>query len=328
MITVPTTLVLGAGASKPYGFPSGYELRKYLCDPNFLSLMPQFGFDVDELTVFMKTFLKSEMTSIDAFLARRGNDKVRLNSLHTYADIGKAAIAYCLIQNEQPEKLHITTDDHWYQYLWSFIADSLESFGENKLSIITFNYDRSLEFYLLTALQNSFGISAQVAAEHLKKIPILHVYGQLAALPELSQPGSGSLHYRHDIVDPASIAMAASGIRVIDEGRDDDDVFEQAYLYLSAAQRICFLGFGFDPTNVRRLRIDQLMKEIKAREENAPLMFATTIGLEKAEQLSVINKLSTARFFGDQNPAQENIGNHGDLKTERYLRATGVFIPS
>lgn len=326
MITVPTTLVLGAGASYPYGFPLGAELRKYLCDPEFLSWMPQFGFDVSELTVFQETFLKSEMRSIDAFLARRGNDKVRLNSLHTYAEIGKAAIACCLIQKEQPVQLHTATDDHWYQYLWSFIADSLESFGQNKLSIITFNYDRSLEFYLLTALQNTFGISAQVAAEHLKKIPILHVYGQLSALPELSQQGTETRRYRHDIVDPAYIAAAARGIRVIAENRDDDVVFEKAYSYLNAAQRICFLGFGFDATNIRRLRIHQLMQDIRAREGNAPLMFATTMGLERAERLSVINNLSTARSFGDKNPAQENIGEHGDLKTERYLRATGVFI--
>jgi len=32
MITKPTVLVIGAGASKPYGFPTGQELRDYILE--------------------------------------------------------------------------------------------------------------------------------------------------------------------------------------------------------------------------------------------------------------------------------------------------------
>ena len=42
-----------------------------------------------------------------------------------------------------------------YQYLSVKLNSSFEEFGENKLSIITFNYDCSLEHYLLNSLINS-----------------------------------------------------------------------------------------------------------------------------------------------------------------------------
>jgi len=324
MITVPTTLVLGAGASKPYGFPSGHELRQFLCNQTALNGMYPFGFDQRDLEVFSTTFLKSGMSSIDAFLARRGEHKIGSLTNATYADIGKAAIAYCLIQRERADLLHMASDDHWYQYLWSFMSDSLDSFGENKLRIITFNYDRSLEYYLLTALQYSFGISVQEAALHLQKIPILHVYGQLGVLPDLPINGE-TRQYHPDVSDSVYIKVAARGIRVIDESRDDDEVFEKAYSYLTEAERICFLGFGFDPTNVRRLRINQLMQDFRMREEdNEPRIFATTFGLEAAERQKIMNRLNPTKSFANPTPA--NIEPHAKLLATQYLRATGVFI--
>ena len=323
MITVPTTLVLGAGASKPYGFPSGAELRALLSNAN--NLRGMIGFNESEIQEFSSVFSRSGMPSIDAFLARRGTHKVRSDSWCTFSDIGKAAIAYCLIKNEHPDRLFSSNlDDHWYQYLWSLIADSLGSFGENKLHIITFNYDRSLEFYLLTALQSSFGISAAEAAIHLKKIPILHVYGQLGELQEAIQARDGRA-YSNNVSSAGPIEVAAAGIRVIDESRDDDAVFEQAYSYLKSAQRIYFLGFGFDETNVRRLRLDTLVQGIRKDQSEDASFFATTMGLKAAERNRVIQRLNVKRYPFDNHRSSENIAEHGDLNSEQYLRTLGVL---
>ena len=38
--------------------------------------------------------------------------------------------------------------DHWYALLANQLEIGTDRFGENKLSIVTFNYDRSLEHYL------------------------------------------------------------------------------------------------------------------------------------------------------------------------------------
>lgn len=325
MITETTTLILGAGASNPYGFPTGHELRQLLCDPNSI-IGVQKGFPGDAVKTFSAAFLQSGMSSIDAFLARRGDHKVGRHGA-TFSEVGKDAIAYCLIQRERAESLHAFPEDHWYQYLWSFLADSLDSFGDNKLRIITFNYDRSLEYYLLTSLQHSFGITSHEAAQHLKKIPILHAYGQLAVLPELAVEGQESRYYRPDVSDPAYIAAAARGIRVIDESRDDDEVFDQAFSYLKESRKICFLGFGFDETNMRRLRVAELMNYFqRERRNDLPVIFATTSGKEEAERRKIIYRLSPEKLGPEFNPAYKKIEPYGHMRITQYLRASGALL--
>lgn len=328
----------------PYGFPSGSKLREWLCNPDALRDL-QVKFYKDDIDVFCKTFLHSGMQSIDAFLARRGAHSLyppyenNLLEQKKFSDIGKAAIALKLIERENHNALFKTKEDHWYQYLWTNLADSLNDFGENKLSIITFNYDRSLECYLLIALQNSFGIGEIQAAEQLKKIPIIHVYGQLAELPHMCGDRAESRFFKPDSSDPVSIDAAARGIKVIDEGRNDDSVFGKAKKYLSEAERICFLGFGFDETNVNRLGIKDILTDRFQKSGFAsPKIYATSIGQRDAERDRVFELLSPyeqsiqsweecykENYRVLKENIRRNIYEYSSSKNEDYLRSTGVF---
>ena len=64
-------------------------------------------------------------------------------------NVGKLAIAYCLMLFEDETKLYQPDGDlrggNWYAYLVGKLDLTFEEFGNNKLSIVTFNYDRSLE---------------------------------------------------------------------------------------------------------------------------------------------------------------------------------------
>lgn len=326
MITVPTTLVLGAGASKPYDFPTGKALREELCDPGKLNGLPE-KYSEQDISAFCEAFKRSQMPSIDAFLANRKDHHVMGAGSPTFSELGKAAIAYCLMQREDESKLFLERDDHWYQYLWSKISDSLESFGSSQLKIITFNYDRSLERYLLVALQNAFGIRATDAATHLRKIPILHVYGKLGALPELPEPNSQTRPYSADKLTPMAIDIAAKGIRVIDEHRKDDGIFQQASSWLRESQRICFIGFGFDSTNVRRLKLHALRAiSENPRELSNCMGYATTYRMENAERSSVVNLLVRGHSINNNHgEVLKNIEPYASYQPERYLRATGVL---
>ena len=150
MFKVPTTLVLGAGASEPYGFPTGRTLREGLCSqfqPDY-GPVPNLLYDSrvswSDLQRFAQFLNRSQFYSIDAFLAHRPE----------FSEVGKRAIAWRLISHEHPMAL-LKSDDHWYQYLWNSINESWEEFGKN-LQIITFNYDRSLEWYLADCLSVAF----------------------------------------------------------------------------------------------------------------------------------------------------------------------------
>lgn len=328
MTSTPTTLVLGAGASKPYRFPTGRELAGMLNNESDLhelgELHPLSKRDVHE---FCETFHRSQMYSIDAFLARRGNDSWSAGA-PTFGEIGKLAISLVLSRCEDANRLFINQGDHWYRYLWNCIGTSLDGLKETQLRIITFNYDRSLEYYLLTTIQNSFGILRDKAAEHLRYLPILHVYGQLGDLPELAENRNDACAYDHQKVTAVRIRTGARSIRVIDEQRDEDEVFARALEWIKTSHRICFIGFGFDSTNVRRLKLRELRAQsLEASFDSIQCAgYATTYGMEDAERALVINLLTRGRpLFGNSEDVRKYIEPYRLHEPEAYLRATGIL---
>jgi len=69
----------------------------------------------------------------------------------------------------------------------------------------------------------------------------------------------------------------AAGIRIIHEASPTEE-YTTAHEWLREAQVICFLGFGFHPTNVKRL---DLLNQIRGR---ADIFYGGTAhGLEDAE---------------------------------------------
>src|SRR5206468_3427791 len=193
---------------------------------------------------FREAFLKSGQPSVDAFLERRPE----------FLGVGKLAIAFCLMPFEREEKPY-HPDPHrggdWYEYLSVKLNSSFEEFGQNQLSIITFNYDRSLEHYLLNSLINLQGKTRDECARPLEQIPIVHVYGQLG---EQRYPRRGSHQYRPDQVEHfIYVKTAAAGIKLYHE--EVEAASGKARELLSRAKRICFLGFSYNPFNVARLNI-------------------------------------------------------------------------
>jgi hypothetical protein len=180
VITTPTVLVLGAGASCPYGFPTAKELKNRICEV-FASRTPAIrllGDNVapaEKFLEFREAFWKSGTASIDAFLKGRPE----------FLDVGKFAIAYWLIPFESEANLFTPPGDSgdWYEYLSERLNPSFDEFEHNKLSIVTFNYDRSLEHYLFSSLLNWHGRSVDDCVEKFEKLPIIHVYGQLGKIP-------------------------------------------------------------------------------------------------------------------------------------------------
>ena len=113
MISTNTTLVLGAGASIAMGYPTGGELRLELLkltnvDKRQFSIESGlYAAGEEHLQGFIDAFRRSQMYSIDAFLARRPE----------FTDIGKRAIAAVLLEREAACSLdRWNHEDGWYQY--------------------------------------------------------------------------------------------------------------------------------------------------------------------------------------------------------------------
>jgi len=299
MITIPTTLVVGAGGSMAYMFPSGYQLLVKICnflnpgvDTNEKKILRSIGFEEDRLHWLRRDLLRSGVRSVDAFLERR------VELIHE----GKAAIACALIEHENPAYVVERQIEHnWYEYLWSCIATPKpEELAKNQLSILTFNYDRSLEYYLFNAIRYTYGLTDDKARQLAASLPIIHLHGQLGKLKELF--GKGRDFQPDRSID--AIKVAADGIIIIHEADDGHETFMRAREKLASSGIICFLGFGYHPTNLRRLGISKFQK---------PTLIGTVSGMTQQEINQVVREIGRGFQLVGQ-----------DILT--FLRESGVFI--
>lgn len=119
MITEPMVLILGAGASVPYGFPTAEQLCRWvkgIIDPEepvrqtesneAVRVVQEMGYEKELCEEFVYTLSRSAQSSVDAFLTDQA----------AFMDIGKAFMAYFLIRCEEEGKLFGGTRE-WYHYL-------------------------------------------------------------------------------------------------------------------------------------------------------------------------------------------------------------------
>lgn len=329
MIKNDTVLILGAGASRAYGFPLGVKLKAMIWNElheilhtfknnNSVTkqvLVERLGITSveDDIKKFKNALLLSPDYSIDSFLEHQSDD---------FKAIGKIGIAACLLPLEKRDYLYddwmkvyikrkediysgiIPSDGHWYQYLFNEMSEGcdFENFAENnKLFVITFNYDRSLEYYLLHSLEAKYGKTITECAEVLKHIKIIHVYGSLGELPELV---ATNMAVPYDITQASfeerfwHYKTAANSLRIIPEERGNEVVpadLSDAHAKLKMADRIYFLGFGFLEDNMNKIFTNadsmgkyNLLKEVGSKCYGTALGLSphlkkrlATIGLEK-----------------------------------------------
>lgn len=182
-------IILGAGASVECGFyPTGAQfvevVRRILDHKN----NGDQTFLKSRELAFMQNLLNSNHSSIDAHISYINDkeEKAFLKSL--IISIIAASTAY--------SALHKNFEKNWYHELAKLIfstvsvddpdEERLASIAKNLkfLQIITFNYDISLELYLLERAQHFFQkTDSDILKKFLQKIlsKIYHVYGSVAA---------------------------------------------------------------------------------------------------------------------------------------------------
>jgi hypothetical protein len=213
------------------------------------------------------------LSSIDAFLGRRDE----------YVRIGKLAIAWALCRCEDRDVMYRRgNSDHWYSLLWDALtagAHTQADFRQNRLRVITFNYDRSIELFLHQSARNTYRLNDQEAKEVAGTVTVLHVYGKLG---ELSFDGRDGRIYEPG-VSGHTLNAAADGILIVPEARDDARQFQLARNWLAWAEQICFLGFGFDQLNVKRLGLVDVLAQKFGNRQHIPPVWASTYGKTATE---------------------------------------------
>lgn len=310
MLEKRTVFILGAGASCPYGYPSGANLRERIClfedqiKPKGLG--EAVNSDTD-LNGFIKQFEKSSTKSIDLFMAR--NPKL--------APIGKILIAFEIFEAEFSSLFReraewaqfrlrmpgyvtgrakfIGSKDFqgsiWYEYLFDRLTsglatkDILPDFSNGNLSFITFNYDRSLEYFLYESLRNSFSeVPESQIVQCLQQLKIIHIYGLIAPLKW--QDETNGIDYKPQIT-AALLKDTSSNIITIYEQQDNPELSEAKTL-INQAEQIFFLGFGYAPENMSVLNLTGLIPP------NCQV-YGTAFGMVEKEVKDVLHTMRSGR---------------------------------
>lgn len=257
MIKTPTVLVLGAGASQPYGFPGAYGLVKEICNNldnennTKFQALTRLGCKTGMISSFVHALIQADPISVDTWLEHNPG----------YIDpVGKAAIAQELLRFEHSTLW--TPKINWYNHLfWLLTFDiSFDDFSrKNNLSVITFNYDRSLEQFFFNKLSHHLpNKESSEIADMIRSLNIIHVHGSLGSLDWLNK-SPRPVHY--GCLDEHAIKIASQEIKVIPENVENTPEFDLAFDLLCAAKNIYFLGFGYHKQNLKRLKVESLITD-------------------------------------------------------------------
>ena len=116
--------------------------------------------------------------------------------------------------------------------------------GMSDLAFVTFNYDRTIEWYLWNHLTRTLAVPKREARELIARIPIIHVYGSLGLPAELG----GNTPF--GVFDPHRVANAAARLQTYCETIDTNHAGAIAGV-IEQAKRHIFLGAAFHPQNMR-----------------------------------------------------------------------------
>jgi hypothetical protein len=241
MLKKRTTLILGAGASQPYGFPLGIGLRDALLSTasNFRSTLQQLQTPLEHWERVVRILRATQFDSIDEFLAAYGE----------HSEIVKLGVAFWINFAENVETvLDQSRADHWYKALVLRVLQNDPALGDGSLTIVTFNYDLSLEAYCYEVIVNRHRKTPEQAREALKNLRITHIYGTLGTL----KTAHGDGREFRTIGDAQELARAAKMISTCYELESAGAVAE-ARKMIRESEVVLFLGFGFSKENLARL---------------------------------------------------------------------------
>jgi hypothetical protein len=299
MFKQPIAFVIGAGASVEYGLPVGAELLKRISaavgpgqrEPwgdgqlynAIANLFLQSTGAYEIAATELGTFIASGVSSIDDALTW-------FSSRQEVIDLGKIAIVNEILKAERGSPLYgrqINSDDDfpntWIPHLLSMVMDGHKSEDAERafanVTLINFNYDRTIEHFLHVALQRKFRLDSARARRIVVELNMFRPYGVVGVLPWQAE---GGIEFGANL-NPQELSAASKNIKTFSEGTTGA-LQDQIRLSLERARVVVFLGFGFHTQNMELIRV--------GRAEQWKRAYATTFRIHEA------NNRDMQRFIG------------------------------
>ena len=306
-------IILGAGASFDYGFPTGIELTEKIGDRflnqeiiNDLDSYPNLAAREslkNGIKLINQHFFKSRSLSIDSWLAKPENIDC--------VTAAKLLISYYISISEERQfsstgffsKIYSSNSNDWYRELFNqLVSENFENFPktDKNLSIVSFNYDMSLEYFLLNTVYSTYiGHSYEECWAKIQKIDIYHVHGQIGLLPINNASESDQFGKTREIKDPShrihALIKRSENLNIIPELRNQkSDTIISIQSKLSKADVIYFVGFSYDPINL------ELLGFPFESQQNRLEIRGTAFGMEKGEISNAISRVRVSPSNGQK----------------------------
>lgn len=281
MINKNTVIITGAGANKDYNFPTGNELIIDICE-NYLSLYDKHITKNDKLATdshLLETELKGSKDFVKEskdFIKAFSDANIQIDkfiSVHKdgpkYDKYAKHAIILTLIEHEFRNRDKIK--DKWLERLYIEMTNGLNESGhkelnKNKITFITFNYDRVIEYFFIRRTMDQYKVYREEAYDLIKQINFIHVYGMIDNIPPFPKSWTNFGNDGNPIGNMSWVLR-----RNIDLVRENDDVdvkhlksYYNIQSALKKAERLIFLGYGFNKYNSKEvLNLPESIKNVR-----------------------------------------------------------------
>lgn len=236
-----TVLIVGAGLSKPYGYPSGPELLNSIKN-NYIRSENRFE---KQLAEAIHAYAP---TSIDRFLHQNPS----------FYETGIRLISAEILRYEtESYKKEVATENDVIGFILNLIDDPTGTHVE-RIRIITFNYDRLLEWRIQQRLSVRFDNNQTKVREAFDLFQIEHIHGSLPSLFDnrLNLPYGLQKYSEVDRKGRYSAVKDwASGedspIRTV--FASDNQPSSKTIETIKWADRLFFLGFAYEDLNMKKL---------------------------------------------------------------------------
>jgi hypothetical protein len=311
MFKSKTVFIVGAGASCEANLPSGEELKDKIA--KLLDIRFQDGFRQNGGDHQITAALQEHVRSLDG---RQGDINPYLHKARTIRDAlplaisidnfleahqgdveielcGKLAIVRSILAAESTSELRcmevgrehfnkLKLRHSWYTGFFQMLTENVRKSEVEKLfdnvTIITFNYDRCIERFLVQALAEYYVLDFGEATKIAGQLTIIHPYGKVGNLPR--QGGDNTVPFGSTAVQLLEISKQ---IRTFAEGESDKELMDAIHNSISTAETLVFLGFAFHPANMELLTPKAPTKVRR--------VFATTFGLSDADKRNITHDI-------------------------------------